>query len=653
MEDEGFYKLFPHFAPQAQTLQTKKPQQKGNFLTHLLPTIGGTGGGVAGGALGGAAAGTAVLPGIGTAAGALIGALAGGAAGGAAGKVGENVIEGNNLGSGVAGQGLEQGVLSAGPIRLLKGAKAGVGAIRGGEDLASAISSAGDASAAPGLLTKTRQYVANKGAQTEARAGGFGIGEKVSGSDPLGFYDSAAITKNLKAEGIKPGSPENRLKQVEDALNTRGKQIDIHLTDNNAALGDNEKQAITQKFLDTVNQQPGVDDLTRKKAGELADNFQNQTSDLKSLVKFRRGLDSQAINFNQNPSAALVAKQLAARTLRDTLSDTTNKLAPGIKGLNKSYSNLINAKEYLIGGAKAISDQSQGQGGGGLFSRALTNDTAQMVKSKGGALAQKALPGELPNPVGVKAIASRTVPVGLADAVLNAQPTNNSNTNMPTSPNIGSSTLAANSNDSNTNMGSLSQNVNDMSSTLGDQQGSASPYTKENLMADIQRDPKNASKYIDNYTSLDAIFNPKQTDNKLNSTQQQQAFNAQSGLTSLQKIADTLSSNPNAAKLAAIPGGSIAANLTGTGEYKAAINNATDVIGRLRSGGAIGQEEEKNFLRLLPQAGDSSDTINYKLQQLSGVFQSFANPTPAAADLNSSSGNSDLTSALMSAGYSQ
>jgi hypothetical protein len=174
-----------------QPKQNTNTKGKGSFITHLLPTIGGTAGGVTGGAAGGALAGTAILPGIGTAAGGLIGALLGGFAGGAGGKAVENKVEGQGTFNGVLGQGLEQGVLSAGPLRLLKGAgaavKAAPEAITGTKTLAEVLSGAGEKAAAPGILGRTGAKVANKGAQMEARAGGFGIGEKVAGDHPLGF----------------------------------------------------------------------------------------------------------------------------------------------------------------------------------------------------------------------------------------------------------------------------------------------------------------------------------------------------------------------------------------------------------------------------------------------------------------------------------
>jgi hypothetical protein len=105
--DIGSVQRFQPVVRQPQVQQTKK--KKGNFLTNLIPSVGGIGGGAAG-----AAIGTALLPGIGT----LIGAGLGSAIGGGGGKVAENAVEGNKLTSGVAGEAALSGVLGAGPLRL-------------------------------------------------------------------------------------------------------------------------------------------------------------------------------------------------------------------------------------------------------------------------------------------------------------------------------------------------------------------------------------------------------------------------------------------------------------------------------------------------------------------------------------------------------
>lgn len=115
----------------AQQIKDEK-KKDGNFLTSLLPTIGGAAGGIGGGAAAGALAGTGVLPGIGTAVGGLLGAILGGAGGSALGKVGQNAMEGEkDLGKDVLGEAALGGVTSLPLGASLKLARAGVKATTG------------------------------------------------------------------------------------------------------------------------------------------------------------------------------------------------------------------------------------------------------------------------------------------------------------------------------------------------------------------------------------------------------------------------------------------------------------------------------------------------------------------------------------------
>jgi len=50
--------------------------------------------------------------------------------------------------------------------------------------------------------------------------------------------------------------------------------------------------------------------------------------------------------------------------------------------------------------------------------------------------------------------------------------------------------------------------------------------------------------------------------------------------------------------------------------------NLSDLVGRMRSGGAINKEEEARFLKLIPRFGDGEPTIRYKLNQLNKEFSS-------------------------------
>jgi len=631
MRLEGFDKAGFNDAVSPVAYVDPRKRSGGNFLTHMFPTIGGIGGGAAGGAAGGALAGTAVLPGVGTAVGGLLGALLGGAAGGATGKVVENKVEGKGLGSGVVGQALEQGALSAGPIRLGKAVIGGARALKGGAGLADALATAGEKGTAPSAL---RQFIANKGAQTEARAGGFGIGEKAAGSQPLGFYDSAAIRQTLKSEGIKPGSPEARVKAVEDALATHGQNIDTHLMTNNAVLKPAQRESIAQDFLKSISEQPGVDELTLKKATTLADNFLKQTSDVKSVVNFRRGLDKQVINFNQNPSTALAAKQLAARNFRDVLTNATEKLAPGITKANRSYADLAKAKEFLVGANKAVTDQSQG--GGGVFGFLRSNDTAQAGKSVAGSLLQKAAPNEAKNAFGAKEIAGRALPVGALQAE-SSKPTG--------TPNAGQMPPET---------GMIPGSPTSPGAAAGGGLDPSSPFNPTNAQTTIEHIIANGGKAKDVSDYLNIVqamqkLNPSGNGSpgysKPSAAQYSQAVG---GLQSIAQLEQMLGGSPGVVNKNAAPGqglplvGGFESGALGTSQYRALTHNILNSVARINTGAAMPPSEERFYEQTyLPQPGDSPQAQATKLANLRGFFTpivSYSGPSTSASDLVSALG---------------
>lgn len=96
----------------------------------------------------------------------------------------------------------------------------------------------------------------------------------------------------------------------------------------------------------------------------------------------------------------------------------------------------------------------------------------------------------------------------------------------------------------------------------------------------------------------------------------------QSGIDSLDKIKSILAEPDPATNREYNPRAIIA-----SGSYAAAEANLVDVVGRLRSGGAITVDEEARFMSLLPGRLDSSDTVKYKLEQLGGLLNDYGVPT--------------------------
>jgi len=150
-------------------------------------------------------------------------------------------------------------------------------------------------------------------------------------------------------------------------------------------------------------------------------------------------------------------------------------------------------------------------------------------------------------------------------------------------------------------------------------------------MADIQRDPKNANNYLEFFSMMDEMYNPKAP--KLNATQQQQSNNAISALQDLQTIKDSIARDPNSALKANLPGGSLTQRLTGTTEFEASRKNIGDVMARLRSGAAITDDEYKRYMALLPASFDSPRDASMKVQRLEQLLGAVANPAPVSSGL--------------------
>lgn len=94
--------------------------------------------------------------------------------------------------------------------------------------------------------------------------------------------------------------------------------------------------------------------------------------------------------------------------------------------------------------------------------------------------------------------------------------------------------------------------------------------------------------------------------------------NVQTGLSALSQIQDIVSKDSGVLWQGGLP------NVIQSGnsqQYQAAVNQLSDIIGRLRSGGAINADEEARFKQYVPVFGDSQDTINKKIAYLAEQLQ--------------------------------
>lgn len=178
----------------------------------------------------------------------------------------------------------------------------------------------------------------------------------------------------------------------------------------------------------------------------------------------------------------------------------------------------------------------------------------------------------------------------------------------------------------------------DLNAVSPSEEDTNSPFSQSSIQKAIIDDlAKNQGKNVSTLIDLYKTFGADST-KPLNSSQQQQANNAVSALKDIQSISDMLSKDPTIAAKDAVPGGGLAHRLTGTTDYEASKSNIVDVISRLRSGAAISASEEKLYKSLLPGPTDSAESAQSKLNRLTQLFSSFAQPQ--------STGGTDITDLL-------
>lgn len=631
---EANYTPYYQDTPQAAPKKNDK-KKKRNFWLDQISTVTGTLGGIGGGLLGGVG---------GAGIGAIPGAAIGGAAGGGLGEAIENIIDPQhgNWGN-VAKEAALSGVLSAGPLKL---AKAGLGAraaVQAGAEtgekigLREALKTGSQAAEGFTLRGAAGKKVAEQGDKL------LGKQFKLTPSQLFNFKnrhgeDAVAVIKrygfnnadDVVTKGVEPLQnafdevvtkiPGIQRKSLESSLSKVYKPLmnSANLTEQNLGQG---LKAQADEIL--------------KRSGDVID-----ASEINNL---RKSFDN-AVKYTQRGAPDFNVNKETADALRGVLQKAADKSGIGFQGksfkeigkdLTKLYdlNEIVARQENLGRGSSPLGLTNMlggvlGGGAAGLPGAAVgaamtgavnstagrkavaqgTEKLASGLLSSGERVASKAM-----NPLRIagRQAFGHLAAGGLADAIQQAQSSSN-NPSMPMNAQTTATPMSS-------NMLGEYQNGGEMSS--------GSPYSADNLMADLQRDPQNAEKYIDLFTTFQKLFAPPEQ-KPLNATQQQQSSNALSGLEDINLLSSEIGRDPNIALKNSLPGGGFTRRLTGATQYEAARQNVADVIGRLRSGGAINTDEERRFLSLLPQPGDSPQSANQKLSRVSSLLQRFAYPQP-------------------------
>lgn len=620
-------------------LEPSQPKTgQGGFLTNLLPTAGGVVGGVVG-SLGGP-----------------LGTAAGGAAGSGFGEFLRQKLSGEEVDLGTIGRETAFGAIpGAGKLigTVAKGVKAGakVG------DVARAtvgrqprpVMPQATATPAPGagyntqfvkqptqaatelpqptttaITTPTlRDKVLNTAQQSEARAGGFNVGAKVAGKDPLGLDDSKRITQWLDTKKVPAGNPVNRLQTVEKLKAQAGQNIDSVVSRvDNVRFQPVEIQQVADDFVKDVSKLPGANEAMIQRATEYATNLTKGINSPRSAVDFKRQLDD-TISYVSSPDAATATEQQVAKLLRGKLVDFTNQRIPGLKKFNDDYYNASDAAKYLTQASRASNDLQ-------LFGTTIpgSGGLRKTASSIGGQKVRKALEGGAQDTVegGTKKGFSQFIKPTVQQASVRAL-----GSGVFGTPFVGTGKPAEDITGEGAAATALPQEA------VGTQQmpGQSQQYyeaAQQALQAGDLKSYETLLGLAENAMKFESAGKGK----PLSAEASKVIANAQSGLTSLDQVRSMLQKDPSLLGRTAIPFreqlGGLGASALGTSSYDTATRNIADVITRLRTGAAITENEEKFYRSQLPQPFDPPETVEQKLQMFEQLFGSVASRNPSYSE---------------------
>jgi hypothetical protein len=526
-----------------------KKKGRGGTATSLISEGAGTAG-----ALTGAAIGTAILPGVGT----LLGAGIGGFAGGFGGRAAENKIrDGEYRLEDALMEGAISGVAGAGPIRaskaLIQGTKA-LGKKGAGTMATSTLEDAVTSAAQQPAKTSMQGRMIDAGNDLLVNQYGAVPSRVARATNPkktFGELANLGLTKPQDVERVASGVTGSQgiiNKAVISAVGnsstvpTDSVQKTLLAAIDDYGLVDSNAKSVTNMVNAQMNKLRGgsspskvfdvMKSLEKQAAhlqGKSGANYSMPTPErvdiAKTLLRVRDDLENSLYNAagaNKNLGMALTPQ------LRDELValhpsspewtnfvDGTVMKADTVKKLRSTMAPFVRARQHIdeadiadatIGGRMANTISN-----GGSVTGAMAMGATQLMKGPASRMAgqtlRKAAGADLSSPVikgpalgmggiigreaGAAGIRSQFSPqdagaTGLEGALMQADPSGMGGTENQT-PWLENGTS-----------GPLDPNTMQPVQT--------SPYSRDNLMYDIQRDPKNAAKYIAYYKELDEIF---------------------------------------------------------------------------------------------------------------------------------------------------
>jgi len=573
-------------------LQTSQPKSK-NFFVDQISTAGGIIGGIGGSFL---------SPIVGTAAGA--------GAGSALGEALENLITGEkDLSKNVLKEGALGAVFGAGPIKLAKGAVGGAGALLKGAGMAGAKQAASTAA-----MTPLRQIAGKSllGASDDLAVKAFRLTPTQLSTFKSKFGEDAgkvikkygfSSADDIVAKGIDP--LKQQFNQAIGGINGVSKQ----------SLQDNFQTKIAKLLQSKSSDQRALGNALKKESSSILKKY-GSVIDANELNAVKKEFDS-LVNYTSqvaNPAKYGVNKRVAD-TLRQTLqqADKTGTL----KGIGLEINKLSQLSKSAL---------KQAELGRGSLPLGITSLLGAGVG--GGAGGPLGMVGGLAASKAVNSQAGRTLAMKGAESL---------GSKLASTPIIGQTAQGiagrigasgalrglAGAETQDSGISSASDTMmnpmtnSNMGSQYTQQPQTSSPYPREALMYDMQRDPSNADKYIQYYQQIESIFGGGQPEQKeYSSTIAGNISDFQSSIDGLDKLAQEIGNTKGSVD--PIMGFIRSLNPYDVDQKNlvAMIDKTRQIVGKAMEGGVLRKEDEEKYKKILPTASDTKENALFKIASI-------------------------------------
>jgi hypothetical protein len=485
-----------------------------------------------------------------------------------------------------------------------------------------------------GVVSKLRggsRAAGKTGQALDAEASGIGMGQPLKGGRSVTpDYEAELLdfaregSKKYSPNGVKTGKPRAQAQSAQEVFNGTNSALSSRLKQIDRAVELPDRTTISNRVQGLIDE----DAMVTGEAKTFA-KFQQKIEKAKSLQdleKIRKEADNIAFS---NEKAGKTSAASQSRHVRDVIDDYVSAEDDVYKAIKGDYRKAKDLLDLTSKGGKQASNSGAARtplvdvrfGGQGLAG----------AKSKAGGLLQRvgSGPSRVPS-------AAEDLSMGVLGRA----------TRQGLTSQAGASAVPQEEDFmAGEDTGLLEGELLDAGMYEEEPEDTSSPFHPSNAEKNAASilaqggDMKDVAEYmslVESFAELSGGGKQK----PLNATQQQRALTSGSGLRSLDTLEGALTSDPGAFARQALPNPfGIAGRLTGTTDIRAATDNVVDVIARLRSGAAITDDEAKRFARLLPQAGDSTESARRKIQNVRTELESFANPAYAEEDLTSSLNN--------------